>query len=277
VAVSLMLMGGGRLAYGVFTWGKSAERRAAFAKRAARLDPFAGNGRAKPDFPYVPVATNTTDSPGTTLAFRLPAAGLPGWTLALWLVTSLVWNGIVSVFVVITVGGFLAGEPDWFLAIFTLPFVGIGIGLVVFFLRQLVITTGIGPTLVEISDQPLHPGGQYRLFLSQTGRLAMGSLEMWLVCDEEATYRQGTDTRTETKRVYRQTLFRGEGLRVAGGAPFQTRCDLEVPPDAMHSFKSGHNEITWKILVKGNPVRWPDFERSFPVIVYPVGSGETKA
>lgn len=277
VAVSLVLIGGGRLAYGLFTWGKSAERRAALAKRAAGLDPFSRNGRAKPEFPYVPVAANTTDSPGTTLSFRLPAAGLPGWTLALWLVTSLVWNGIVSVFVVIAVGGFLAGDPDWFLAIFTLPFVGIGIGLVVVFLRQLVVTTGIGPTLVEISDQPLYPGGQYRLFLSQTGRLAMSSLEMLLVCNEEATFRQGTDTRTETKCVYRQTLFRGQDLRVAGGAPFQTQCQLEVPPDAMHSFKSGHNQITWKILVKGNPVRWPDFERSFPVIVYPVRNVEDKA
>jgi len=277
VAVSLILIGGGRLGYGLVTWGKSAERRAAITIRAAGLHPFAGNGRAKPDFPYVPVATNTTDSPGTTLAFRLPVAGSPGWTLALWLVTSLLWNGIVSVFVVVAIRSLFTADPDWFLAIFTLPFVGIGIGLIVFFLRQLVVTTGIGPTLVEISDQPLYPGGQYQLFLSQTGRLAMGSLEMLLVCDEEATFHHGTDSRTETKSVYRQTLFRGEGLRAAGGAPFQTHCELQVPPDAMHSFKSGHNEITWKILVKGNPIRWPDFQRSFPVIVYPIRNGEDKA
>ena len=248
----------------------------AFAKRAAGLHPFVGNGRAKPDFPYVPVATNTTDSPGTTLTFRLPVAGSPGWTLALWLGAVLVWNGIVAVFVVIAIRGFVVGDPDWFLAIFTLPFVGIGIGLIAFFLRQLMVATGIGPTLVEISDQPLHPGGYYRIFLSQTGRLAISSMELLLVCDEEATYRHGTDTRTETKRVYQQTLFRDERLRAAGGAPFETECALEVPPHAMHSFKSGHNEVRWKIVVKASADRWPDLERSFPVIVYPTGDGGSK-
>jgi hypothetical protein len=42
----------------------------------------------------------------------------------------------------------------------------------------------------------------------------------------------------------------------------------------MHSFKSAHNEIAWKLLVKGSPVRWPEFERSFPVIVYPGRNGK---
>ena len=49
---------------------------------------------------------------------------------------------------------------------------------------------------------------------------------------------------------------------------------LAVPVGAMHSFKSGHNEVTWRILVKGSPARWPDFERSFPVIIYPRVNGK---
>ena len=61
-------------------------------------------------------------------------------------------------FVVMVIGSFYEGDPDWFLAIFTVPFVVIGIGLIVFFLRQLLVTTGIGPTLASriAEDRRVH-------------------------------------------------------------------------------------------------------------------------
>jgi len=275
VPLSFILIGGGGLVYTLFTWGKSAERRAAIVKKAPRLDALVNHKAAAPDFPHVPRPTNITDSPGTRLTFRLPVAGSPVWALFVWLTACLLWNGIVSIFVTIVISSFLQGDPDWFMTIFIIPFVLIGIGLIAFFVRQFVVATGVGPTLVEISDQPLFPGERYRLFLSQTGRLKMKCLELLLVCDEETTYRHGTDTRTETQRVCGQSLFRREGFEVAGGTPFETECDLEVPAGAMHSFKSKHNEITWKIVVRGSPARWPDFERSFPVIVYPGRNGKS--
>jgi len=277
VPISFLLIGGGGLVLRIFTWGKSAERRAAFARQAAAIGGLASNGGAAADFPYVPVAANVTDSPGTKLAFRLPVAGSLAGALFVWLVVCLLWNGIVSVFVVIVIGSFLEGAPNWFLTFFISPFVLIGIGLIVFFVRQLVVTTGVGPTLVEISEQPLCPDERCRLFLSQTGRLKMDWLELLLVCDEETTYRQGTDTRTETERVYQEPLVRREQLEVAGGAPFETECEVTIPAGAMHSFKSGHNEVAWKILVRGSPARWPDFERSFRLIVHPGRNGKGEA
>ena len=63
------------------------------------------------------------------------------------------------------------------------------------------------------------------------------------------------------------------GLLEALGVPFEARCALEVPAGAMHSFRSEHNEIVWKIVVKGQLARWPDFQRSFPILVYPNGNG----
>ena len=63
--------------------------------------------------------------------------------------------------------------PIGFSLFFLIPFVLIGLGAVVILLRQLLVATGIGPTLMEISDHPLQPGRQYRLFLSQSGRLTV--------------------------------------------------------------------------------------------------------
>ena len=256
-----ILVGGGGLLYSLFHWGKSVEHRAATTRHTSQQR-----------FPNIPDDSDITNSPGTTLDFRLPMATSPGWALFGALAVCLFWNGIVSVFVVIAVNSHLEGDPEWFLTFFIIPFVLVGLGLVVFFFRQLLITTGVGPTLVEISDHPLYPGKQYKLFLSQSGRLVVNSLEVSLLCEEEATYRQGTNTRTETREVRRDEVFRREGFRVHSGLPFETECEFNIPADAMHSFKSDHNGINWKVVVKGDIASWPDYTRSFPVIIRPANA-----
>lgn len=268
VPVSCIVIGGAGLFYQLFAWGKSSERKAAIARRTSKLAMIGAQHKDEP-LPYVPSGSSFTDSPGTTLAYRLPIASSPAWQLLVWLTVCLLWNGAVAVAVALVLGEHLVGEPDWLRAAFILPFALIGIGLTIFFVRQLVITTAIGPTLVEISELPLLPGNRYRLFLHQPGRLHMQSLEVLLVCDEQTTFRQGTDTRKESRRVYEQPVLRQEGLEVERGRPFEAGCELEVPAGAMHSFKAGHNEINWKILVRGKPHRWREYERCFPVIVYP--------
>lgn len=276
VPVSFIAIGGGGVIYAVLHWGKSAERQAAMAGRTQPLDLFDRSGPARREFPNIPDGANIIDSPGTTLKFRLPIGASPGWRLFGLLLACLLWNGFVSVFVVFVAGGHLDGDPDWFPTLLLIPFVAVGIVLIVLMIRQLLVTTGIGPTLVEISDHPLHPGTRCRLFVSQSGRLTVNSLEVSLVCEEEATYRQGTDTRTETRKVYQQEVFLREGFEVRHALPFQADCELEVPAGAMHSFKSDHNEINWKVVVKGDIAGWPDYHRSFPVIVQPA-NGSTDA
>ncbi len=273
IPVSFMLIGGGGLVHAILTWGKSTERRANLARRASRLGRIATNGKARTDFPYVPAPDRIADSPGTRLAFRLPVVDSSVGFLLGWLAASLLWNAVVAVFALVAVSRFVSGNPDWLLASFTLAFALVGIGLFVYFLRRVVVTMGIGPTLVEVSDQPLSPGGRYEVFLSQTGRLRVNWLEMFLVCEEETTFRHGTDARTETRRVYQNRMLREEAFEVEAGAPFEAACDVALPPGAMHSFKSLHNEVAWRILVRGSAAGWPDFERSFPLIVYPRPNG----
>jgi hypothetical protein len=269
IPVSFVIIGGGGVLYSVLHWGKSAERRAAMARRAQQRDLLGTNGPSRRKFPNVPDDSDIVNSPGTRLRFRLPIGTSPGWALFGVLLACVLCNGIVSVFATSAVRGHLVGEPDWLLTLFTVPFVLAGIGLIVFFIRQLLLTTGIGPTLVEISDHPLHPGQQCRLIVSQSGRLKVNSLEVLLVCEEAATYRQGTDTRTETREVYRRELLRHEDFKVRHGLPFEAECELAVPPAAMHSFKADHNEVNWKLVVRGDAAGWPDYRRAFPVIIHP--------
>ena len=54
----------------------------------------------------------------------------------------------------------------------------------------------------------------------------MQSLSVWLACDEKASFRQGTDTRTECRRVYFDRCFLREQFEVQQGMPFEGRCQI---------------------------------------------------
>jgi hypothetical protein len=274
VSAALVLVGAGGLLYTWLHWGKSAERRAAIARRVQEGELFRGNGKAPRSFPNVPDGADIGNSPGTRLKFRLPIGTSSGWLLVVSLATCLLWNGMVAVWSVLAVRGFRSGEPDWALAIFLLPFAAVGMGLAYWFVRNLLVATGIGPTTIEVSDHPLRPGSAYQLFLAQTGRLTIEKIEVTLTCWEEATFRQGTNTRTESRAVLRLPLLVREHFEVQHGVPFEALCEFTVPPGAMHSFRADHNAITWKVEVAGCVAGWPDYKRSFHVVVCP-GRHET--
>ncbi|MGA2033230.1 MAG: DUF3592 domain-containing protein [Thermoguttaceae bacterium] len=269
VPASFLALGLAGLIYAILHWGRSVERRASMAQLAPGRDLFEPPGPARPQHPTIPDCTEITSSPGTRLAYRLPMSGSPAWTSFGLLLAALLWNAAVAVFVVQAIGSLLARQPDWLLTLFIIPFTLIGIALAVLFARHLLVTTGIGPTLVEISDHPLMPGGSYQLFISQSGQFEMNFVEVSLICQEQATYCQGTNSRTEIREIYRQSVLRREQLAAKRGEPFEAQCALDIPCGAMHSFKANHNEIHWKVLVRGRVAAARDYQRWFPVIVYP--------
>jgi hypothetical protein len=276
VPIAFVLIGAGGLLYALLHWGKSAERRAAMTQHAQQRDPFAAAGRGDRRYPFVPQGADVTNSPGTRLRFRLPVARPAGWMLFGAIAFCLTWNACVVVAMVWAARGFMDRNPDWVLTVLILPFLLIGAGAVFFLVRKLLIATGIGATLVEISGHPLHPGMQYRLFLSQAGTLKMNVLRASLVCRESAAYRQGTNTRTETQEVYRQELLQREAFQIQRGRPFETEFDLNVPGDAMHSFVAEHTQVGWTLVVEGDVAGWPNFQRAFTVIVQP-GNGDAES
>jgi hypothetical protein len=277
VPLSFIAIGVGGLIYTALNWGKSAERRAAATRKLPAVELFDLPAKADPQFPFVPDCGDITSSPGTRLAYRLPLIQSPGWTLFGLLAASIVWNGTVSVFVVMAASSILHGKPDWLMILFTLPFLGVGVALVAVFVKQLQRNAGVGPTLVEISDHPLLPGHDYRLFLSQTGNLKLKSIDISLTCEEEAVYRQGTNARTETREVFRQQVLSIAGAVIRPSEALEAECELAVPSEAMHSFRANHNQIQWKLIVRSEAEGWQSFQRSFPVVVRPGRPGNSRA
>ena len=268
VVVSLALIGGAGVIYNVLRVGTSAERRASLAKHAAKINPINDNN-GHVSLPNVPGAEDITDSPGTTLAYRLPMTLAPGWRVLAAAIFCLLWNGVVITFLVIATQGHLSGRPDWLLTVFSLPFTAIGVWSLVYFVKELSLTAWIGPTNIEISDHPLLPGGTYEVYLSQMGKFKVKSLNASLVCVEETTFRQGTDIRNDVQHVYQEEIVLKRNFEVVPGKPFETRAELTIPSDAMHSMQAEHNAVKWRVEVQGRVDGWPPVVRSFAIVVHP--------
>ncbi len=248
----------------------STERRAAVVRKASDWEiPGANIRPSRPVVPGVPPIDAVNDSPGIRLAYRLPIDAASGWVSFTMAAICLAWNTLVAVFVVRVIEWYREGRPNWLLTWLMVPFVLAGVWTLVELGRQVLFNIAIGTTRVEISRHPLYPGSTCSGFVSQTGRLHVRWFQVQLVCDEQAIHQQGTDTRRTVTRVYRATLLSQRKFDITPKQSFEMTFDINVPEAAMHSFVSPHNAVTWELLVRGRMARWGDFERRFPIYVYP--------
>lgn len=269
VASSSVLLGGGGLIWTVLHAGTSLERRSALARQAADTDLVHAAMPRPRNYPTLPPFEGLTNSPGIELAYRLPPAQTPGWRLLAMTIFAMLWNFVVCLLTVKVISHHLGGQHEWILTILLVPFWVVCYWSIRSFLQLLVVHNGMGQTTVEISDLPLIPGREYQAVVAQHGQISMKTLQVCLVCEEEATFTQGTDTRTEVRQVYRRVCFERSDFQIEPAIPFAASCSIPMPADAMHSFQSPHNAVRWKIVVYGEADKWPAFERGFPIVAYP--------
>jgi len=263
---ALMAFGGSGLLRALRRWGRSEEAIAA----VSGLPQFVGTGSgAVPDHPGVPACDDLINSPGTVLRYRLPLESPESWTLVGIGLFAAAWNAVLAVLAVGAGLDFAEGRLHWFLLVLLVPVVAVGLAAVAVLVRTLVLRTAVGTTQLEISDHPLRPGCRYDVLLAQGGAGDLQELGMSLECEEQATFRQGTDTRTETLVVHRESLRIWRDVRVSPGTRFEALGSVMIPSAGMHSFAAEHNAVRWKIVVRGVPTRWPPFTRVFPLIVFP--------
>jgi len=184
---------------------------------------------------------------------------------------SLFWNGIVSLFVWQLWKTWQAGEPDGCLAVFLIPFVLVGVLLLIGIPYQLLALFNPRPRLV------LSPG---RLVLGRAAELswsfrgAAGRIRRLLVTlegREEADYTRGTDRHTD-RQVFTTITLVDSALRsaIAAGS-----VRVDVPAGTMHSFSAPDNRIVWTLKLHGSIRMWPDVLEELPVVIEPgpVGTG----
>ncbi len=237
-------------------------------KRSQGL-PFLGAIKKRKPFPTVPDPAAINDSPGTHLAYRLPTSQISVIRVIGSIVLCVFWNLIAWIVLFSVFLGDAENAPSLVSRIFAVLFFLLGLGMVVWVINLAVIAFGVGATLLELSDHPIIPGRNYRLYLMQLGAFRVKEYAVSVVCEEVARFRQGTDTITTHKEVFRRTLFRKADFETRQDAPLVEDMKFSLPYGAMHSFFTEHNEIRWKIIVRADIAHWPNLSRDCPIIVRP--------
>lgn len=267
---ALLAFGGSGLLRTVRGWGKSEERRAAADTIVELLEPVDHDAGPARDLPAVPTCDDLVNSPGTILRYRLPIESPESWRLLGIGLFAALWNAVLAVLAVTAGIDLLGGRIEPVLLAVLVPFLAVGIGAIAVFVRRFFLTTAVGTTQLEISDHPLMPGGNYDVLLAQGGVGTYMGLDLTLEMEESASFRQGTDTRTERIVVWRELVKEWRDIQISPGVRFEAHATITIPRAAMHSFVSEHNAVRWRIVVHGRPERWAAFERVFPLVVHPL-------
>ncbi|MEC9093640.1 MAG: hypothetical protein VX438_13085 [Planctomycetota bacterium] len=272
IVVTLLMIGVGgfQTLNTIWALGVSPERKSAISISASSLNITQAGQEKSAALSSVPNHEFISNSPGVRLKHRLPVTNESLWlffSIAFLCVALLV---VASALTVLVVNGIVVnGTVNWIALGMTPIFVLGAIWAIVRFFGQLLEIAAVGPSNIEIAEHPLHPGQTYQVFLFQSGLLKFRRIDLVLACFEHVTYQQGTDVRTETRRISQKRIMRIRNLKLDPSQPFEHQSEITIPDNAMHSFHSPCNMVSWVLILTAVSNRWPRFTRRFPVIVHP--------
>jgi hypothetical protein len=179
---------------------------------------------------------------------------------------AVIWNGIVSIFVVTTVSEWRRGQHPWFLTLFITPFVGIGLFAFGGAIRQALALSNPRPRLTA-HPPAAAPGGEVQITWTMEGKTELlRDLIITFEGREEATYRRGTDTATDKNVFARLELLNTTDPSAIRAGTVR----VTLPSHTMHSWASPNNRVIWSLHVRGKIPRWPDIDDEFAFTVLPL-------
>jgi len=174
----------------------------------------------------------------------------------IWIAFSLFW----------TIAAWRSGGGA--MALFGLPFIAVGLLLLVGSYWRRIAGVRIGAPRLSASKTTLRPGEGFLVRYEQKFRTPVDVLDsrVELLFRETATYRRGTNTYTE---VHEETpdFFEAPVGHFESGHTTQSEGRMAIPADAMHSFKATNNKLQWLLRVVVNVQGWPDVKDEFELTI----------
>lgn len=271
IVLLMMGLGGFQTINTIWALGVSPERKSAITIQASNINIVDSSPRKKSDeYPSVPSHEYISNSPGVRLQHRLPVTNDSLWLFFAILFLCIVLLAIASSLTMLNASELVNfGRVNWAALAITPIFIIGSVWALYRFFAQLLEIAAVGPSNLEVSEHPLLPGETYKIFVYQSGLLKFRRIDLVLACFEHVTFQQGTDIRTETRRILQKRILRVRNLRLDPAHPFEHHSELTIPETAMHSFQSPCNMVSWVLVLTAVSNRWPRFTRRFPVIVHP--------
>ncbi len=179
------------------------------------------------------------------------------WGLLLFAV---VWNlgcGVVVGAIMMNAGDRVPTFAKFILSIFVL----VGVGFIVYLVKETLARRKLHAPLITLSAQPLCVGEKFSGGFRQQAKspAQIERVTLRLICRERATYGSGTNKTTVTHDVYTDERTCAHNVTANSVQPIGFEFDFEIPPDAMHSFSANWNSIEWFLELRTEVASWPDY------------------
>ncbi|MEW6364975.1 MAG: hypothetical protein AB1714_10085 [Acidobacteriota bacterium] len=101
------------------------------------------------------------------------------------------------------------------------------------------------------------------------GHVDLDRVSAKLIGTEECRSGSGSDAKTHKHAICEQELVLAQGLACYPGTPMDLAGELLVPDIEAYSFRSHNNALKWRIEVKIEAPRWPDWSRDTTLALVP--------
>ncbi len=182
---------------------------------------------------------------------------------------AVVWTAFSLFFLVMALRDAGSG-PGFFGALFILPFLAIGIGLLCFGLAPAFRALKVSPPEVLVTSDMLRLGEPFTFTLRQEFKapLHVESARADLVLRESASYTRGTDRYTDTHEQILGSAY-APAREYRAGERLELSETFTIPANGMHTFQGKNNKIEYFIKVSIIIAKWPDVKEDYPVVVVP--------
>jgi hypothetical protein len=217
--------------------------------------------------------TNKRAPDATASPAVLKARYSPGMKFIARLFITIFWNGIVSVFIWVDIEMWMGREsgPKWFLTIFLIPFVLVGIGFICMTIHAF---WGLFSPRAQlrIESDTVALGDSVEVHWQFSGRVEkIREFRLLLEGREERDEGTGKNCRTNTDVFYTSDIIHlTKPESVQSGSALCT-----VPADKMSSDSEGDRRVVWVIRLKASIDRGTDLNDEYPLIVTPSTTAPT--
>ena len=180
---------------------------------------------------------------------------------------ALLLNGLGLYFMIAIVRAAIQGKFFFSSTFYAVFFMGGGYFATRWAFRKWATLSRASKTALDVYGGALVPGQEVALRIHHSGQDRIRTFRVVLKGFEKITYKKGTDTINEEWLMHDQSVMELENLSLSSHKPLQEACTICLPPDAMHSFKSEHNEIAWSFVVSITPEGGSEVKKVFPVQV----------
>jgi len=181
------------------------------------------------------------------------------------LVMAMIFGGVSVFLAAQSFDSHAKGRPEWGLTLMTVLFslatMAIFAGAIYSFLALFNPTAAI-----EVDSDIFVLGDSINIGWQLSGNARrIKHLRIYLHGEEQTTYRRGTNTYTD-----RQTFAELNVVETSDLATGATgRQSIRIPSDTMHSFRATHNNVVWRLCVRGSIPRWPDLSDNYDITIAP--------